>query len=161
MQEQSRDLAKRTALAALPWAAGLAAILTFTGIIPCCNFLVFPLAALGLGYLLTTRLDHSPTPEAKQSSALTIGLTIGAIATVAATIAALITQGITLGFVALLGLTSSRSSLDLLTSSLGVGVSLLINLIVTVVGGLLFGALFGILGSYLAFDRQRRPEAYY
>jgi len=157
MQEQSLDLARRTALAALPWTAGFAVILTFTGIIPCCNFLVFPLGTLGLGYLTATRLGLYPTPEAKQSFALTIG----AIATVAAVIASLITQGISLGFVALLGFAGGRSNFNLLTSGLGVGVSLVINLIVTIIGGLIFGAIFGVLGSYLALERQRRPEAYY
>jgi hypothetical protein len=161
MQEQSLDLARRTTLAALPWAAGFAAILTFTGIIPCCNFLVFPLGTAGLGYLAATRLGLSPAPETKQSLALTIGLTVGAIATVAAVIASLITQGISLGIVALLGLSSNRSSFDLLASSLGIGVSLVVGLLVTVIGGLIFGAIFGILGSYLALDRQRPRESYY
>jgi len=157
MQEQSLDLAKRTALMALPWAAGFAAILTFTGVIPCCNFLIFPLGALGLGYLTATRLGLASTPETRQSLALTVGLTIGALATVAA----LITQGITLGLFALLGVGGGGSATDLLSSGFGFGVSLLVNLIVTIVGGMIFGAIFGCLGSYLALDRQRRPEAYY
>ncbi len=161
MQEQSLDLAKRAALLALPWAAGFAAILTFTGIIPCCNFLVFPLGALALGYLTATRLGLHPTQEAKQSFALTIGLTIGALTTVAALIASLVTQGISLGIVALLGISSSQSGFDLLTSSLGIGVSLLVTLLVTVIGGLIFGVIFGCLGSYLALDRQRPRESYY
>jgi len=161
MQEQSLDLAKRTALVALPWAAGFAAILTFTGVIPCCNFLIFPLGALGLGYLTATRLGLAPTLETRQSLALTVGLTIGALATVATTIAALITQGITLGLFALLGVGGGGSATDLLSSGFGFGVSLLVNLIVTIVGGLIFGAIFGCLGSYFALDRQRQPEAYY
>lgn len=77
------------------------------------------------------------------------------------TIASLITQGISLGVVALFGLSSSRSSFDLLASGLGVGVSLIVGLIVTIIGGPIFGALFGILGSYLALNRQRPPEASY
>lgn len=161
MQEQSLDLAKRTALVALPWAAGFAAILTFTGIIPCCNFLLFPLGALGLGYLTATRLGLAPTPETRQGLTLTVGLTIGALATVAATIAALITQGITLGLFALVGVVGGGSTTSLLSSGFGFGVSLLVNLIVTIGGGLIFGVVFGCLGSYLALDRQRRPEAYY
>lgn len=162
MQEQSRDLARQTALAALPWAIGLAVALTFTGIIPCCNLLVFPLAALGLGYLITPRLNLYVTPETKGSLALTIGLTIGGLTTVAATIAALITQVISVGFIALLGLSSSsRSNLSLLSGSLGFGISLIVTLIITVVASLIFGTLFAMLGSYLAFDRQRRPESYF
>jgi hypothetical protein len=162
MQEQSRDLAKQTALSALPWGLGLAVLLTFTGIIPCCNFLIFPLAALGLGYLITTRLDLYPTPETKQSLALTIGGTIGGLVTVAAVIAALITQVISIGFFALLGLSSgSRSNFSLLAGGLGFGVSLAVNLIITIIGGLIFGVIFGILGSYLALDRQRQPENYF
>lgn len=157
MQEQTRDLAKRAALAVLPWAAGLVVLLTFTGLVPCCNFLVFPLAALGLGYLIAARLDLSPTPETKQSVALTIGLTVGA----GATIAALIMQGITLGFVAPLGFSSSRSTTNLLASSLGLGISLIITMLVTVIGGLLFGAIFGILGGYLALERRLPRESYY
>lgn len=161
MQEQSLDLAKRTALVALPWAAGFAAILTFTGIIPCCNFLIFPLGALGLGYLTATRLGLAPIPETRQALTLTVGLTIGGLATVAATIAALITQGISLVIFALLGIVGGSSSTNLLSSGFGFGVSLLVSLIATIVGGLIFGALFGCLGSYLALDRQQRTEAYY
>jgi hypothetical protein len=161
MQGQSLGLAKRTVLWALPWAAGFAAILTFTGIIPCCNFLIFPLGALGLGYLAVTRLEPYSTPETKQSLALTIGATIGVVATVAATIASLITQGISLGLITLLGFANSRSGFDLLSGSLGVGISLIVTLFVTVIGGLIFGILFGTLGSYLAFDRQRPRESYY
>lgn len=161
MQEQSLDLAKRAALSALPWAAGFAVILIFTGIIPCCNFLAFPIGTLGLAYLTATRLSLYPTPETKQSAAITIGLTVGVIATIAAVIAALITQAISLGFIALLGFSGSRSPFDLLSSSLGFGISLVIGLLVTIVGGLIFGTLFGILGAYLALDRQRPRESYY
>ena len=88
-----------------------------------------------------------------------VGLTIGALATVAATIAALITQGISLGVFALLGIGGGGSSTNLLSSGFRFGISLLVSLIVTIIGGLIFGTIFGCLGSYLALDRHRQPEA--
>lgn len=145
MQEQSLDLAKRTALAALPWVAGLTAILTITNLIPCCNLLLFPLGALGLGYLITSRLGIYPTPEMKHSSMLTIGATIG--------------QALSLAFLAFLS--RSGSGFDLLPGGLGLGVSLLLGLLFTIGGGLVFGTLFGFLGSLIALGQQRPRESYY
>jgi hypothetical protein len=157
--QQSYGLTKRAALAALPWAGGLVAVLIVTGFVPCCGLIVFPAGAFGIAYYLTPRLGVYPTPETKSSLALNIGLGIGLAAMGSLVIATLIGQLLGLLFTSMIG------ALQRDLSSLAFGLSfslafLFVYLAVAIAGGTVIGILCAYLGSLLGLD-QVRPAQYY
>ena len=159
MDQQSDNLTKRAAMASLPWAGGLAAVLVVTGIIPCCGFIVFPLGTFGIAYFLTPRLGVYPTPETKTTLATNIGIGIGLTAMGSLVIATLVGQ--LLGMLFLSAVSIAGQDPSSLAFGLGFGlVSMLIYTLVAVIFGSLFGILCAFLGGLFGLD-QVRPAQYY
>jgi hypothetical protein len=159
MDQPSSDLAKRAALAALPWAGGLAAVLVVTGFVPCCGLIVFPASALGIAYYLTPRLGVYPTPETKNSLALNIGMGIGLAAMGSLVLATAVGQLLGLLFTSVIGALQR----DLSSLAFGLSFSLaffFVYLLVAIVGGAVIGILCAYLGALLGLN-QVRPAEYY
>lgn len=159
MQQSSTELTKRTIMASLPWAAGLAGILFITGFVPCCGFLIFPAGVVGIAYLIVPKLGIAHTPETKNSLAFSTGLGLGVTATGALTLATLFTQLIGFLFI------GASSALSRDVSGLAVGlsfglISMVAYLAAAVIGGIVIGTLCGFLGSLIALDRTPAPSYY-
>jgi hypothetical protein len=158
VNQQSDDLIKRAALASLPWAAGFAAVLVVTGLIPCCGLIVYPAGAFGIAWIVTPKLGLWPTPETKQNLAINIGLGVGLTATVALLVATLLGQLLGLLFVAALGAVNRDPSALAFGLPFGL-LSLGIYLAVALIGGLAIGILCAYLGG-LAGLEQVRPAGH-
>lgn len=158
--QPSLDLSQSAARAALPYAAGFAAVLTLTGLIPCCGFLVFPAGAAGMAYLVTPKLGVFPTPQAKTNFALYIGLGIGAMAAAALLVSSIVGGLLSLALGSVLVGLFANSPLDVAyTAGSGI-VQLIFNIIGSIFAGVLFGILFSFLGSYFALDRNQGTQGY-
>ncbi|CAA9590143.1 MAG: hypothetical protein AVDCRST_MAG88-4743 [uncultured Thermomicrobiales bacterium] len=153
MQQSSGQLIGAAARVSVPYAAGFAAVLTLTGLIPCCGLLVFPAGSALIGYLVAPKL-HSfmPPGETTTNNALYSGVGVGAAAMVALVIAAIVggILSIALGGV-ISGLTGNFG--DFAPAAAGGVVGLIGGIFGAIIGGAIFGTIFGFLGSYLALNR--------
>ncbi len=151
MDPQAIDLAKRSALASVTYAAiaGVVFIvLTFLSKIPvfgfgflCLNFFFFLAAYAGIAYLVTPKLGGFPAGQSKPMLALFTGLGVAAAVTVGVVLANLIGNlftAVTDGY-----------------GPAGITFSLLGALVGGLFGGLVIGTALAFLGSYLALDRNK------
>ena len=153
MQQPSGQLIGAAARVSVPYAAGFAAVLTITGLIPCCGFLVFPAGSALIGYLVAPRLQSfMPPGQTTTNNALYSGVGVGAAATVALVIAAIIGGILSIAFSGLItGLTGSFG--DFAPAAAGGVIGIIAGIFGALIGGAIFGTLFGFLGSYLALNR--------
>lgn len=151
MDPQAVDLAKRSALASVTYAAiaGIVFIvltllskITLIGsLFLCLNILFFLAAYAGIAYLITPRLSNFPVGQSKPMLALFTGLGVAAAVTVGLIVANLI-----------------GDLYDIAAGSYGpVGIvfNLFGGLLAGLIGGLLVGTALAFLGSYLALDRNK------
>ncbi len=136
-----------------PLRAGFAAVLTVTGLIPCCGLLVFPAGSALIGYLVAPKLHpFMPPGQTTTNNALYSGVGVGAATTVALVIAAVVGGILSIALGGLIsGLTGSLG--DFAPAAAGGVVGLIAGIVGAIIGGAIFGTLFGFLGSYLALNR--------